>query len=51
MTRKEITAKGQEHLENLEYHRKYRKENIEKRRKWNADWIKNNREKYNAQKA
>jgi hypothetical protein len=35
----------------LEYHRKYRADNIEKRRQWNREWIENNREKYNAQKA
>jgi len=34
-----------------EYHRRYREQNIEKRREWNREWIKNNREKYNAQKA
>lgn len=38
-------------LKQLEYHRKYRETNIENRRKWNKEWIENNREKYNAQKA
>ena len=33
-----------------EYHRQYRKDNIEKRRKWNRDWIANNKERYNASK-
>lgn len=35
---------------NLEYQREYRAANIEKRRKWNKEWIENNRERYNAAK-
>lgn len=34
----------------IEYHREYRKKNIDKRRKWNREWILNNRERYNASK-
>lgn len=34
----------------LEYQRTYREENRELRRKWNRDWIANNRERYNAAK-
>lgn len=33
-----------------EYHRRYRKDNIEKRRQWNRDWIIKNRDRYNASK-
>lgn len=34
----------------LEYHRNYRDEHREKRRKWNREWIASNRERYNASK-
>lgn len=34
----------------LDYHRAYRDEHRENRRKWNRDWIRNNRERYNASK-
>lgn len=34
----------------LEYHREYRRKNIELRRKWNREWIANNRDRYNASK-
>ena len=34
----------------IEYVRKYRKNNIELRRKWNREWIAKNRDRYNASK-
>jgi hypothetical protein len=33
-----------------EYHSEYRAQNREKRRKWNKEWIANNKDRYNASK-
>lgn len=48
---KKVSPTSEEHAKVLEYNRAYRESNIEKRREWNREWIANNREKYNAQKA
>lgn len=48
-SKKEITEKWYKE-KGLEYHRQYRDDNREKRRKWNRDWIQNNKERYNASK-
>ena len=38
-------------MHNKKYHAKYRRDNIEKRRKWNREWIEKNRNRYNASKS
>lgn len=48
---KTTTPKDEKHLKQLEYFRNYREKTREKRRELNREWIQNNREKYNAQKA
>ena len=37
-------------LPSIEYHRKYRDDHREQRRKWNRDWIASHKEQYNASK-
>jgi len=50
MARKLIKPKDSKHEKVLVKARKYREDNREKRRKWNREWIKANRERYNASK-